>query len=302
MVSVMRRRALVLALLTALAALLAPAVAGAARKHTPVKPKTQYYVSLGDSYAQGYQPGVTGPNRNGFAYQLPKIAAKRGYRLKLVNFGCGGATTESILKEKLRPGAKCLGPGAPRFSGTQAAAAAKFIKANRSSIALVTVSISGNDITSCAKQADAVTCVGNALPVVQKNITTLLTGIRKAAGPKVRIVGITYPDVILGAWVGANPNQDLAKLSVVAFEQLINPMLKKAYEQAGGKFVDVTTATGAYTPLDQLTTLDPYGEIPVAVAKVCELTYYCEVRDIHPKTAGYTVIADLVAATLPKRK
>lgn len=298
----MRRRALVLALLTAIAALLTPGLAAAAKHGKKVKPRTQYYVSIGDSYAQGYQPGVTGPNRNGYAYQLPKVAAKRGYKLKLVNFGCGGATTESILKQKLAPGAKCLGPGAPKFSGTQARAAEKFLKANRRDVALVTVSISGNDITSCAKEPDAVTCVANALPVVEKNIKTLLTGVRKAAGPKVRIVGITYPDVILGAWVGTNPNQDLAKLSVVAFEKLINPMLKKVYEGAGGRFVDVTAATGAYTPLDQLTTLEPYGEIPVAVAKVCDLTFYCELRDIHPKTAGYTVIADLIAATLPKRK
>lgn len=298
----MRRRALTVALLTAIAALLTPGLAAAAKHGKKVKPRTQYYVSIGDSYAQGYQPGVTGPNRNGYAYQLPKIAAKRGYKLKLVNFGCGGATTESILKEKLKPGAKCLGPEAPKFSGTQAKAAEKFLKANRRDVALVTVSISGNDITSCAKQPDAVTCVAGAMPVVEKNIKTLLSGIRKAAGPKVRIVGITYPDVILGAWVGTNPNQDLAKLSVVAFEKLINPMLKKVYEQAGGRFVDVTAATGAYTPFEQLTDVAPYGSIPVAVAKVCDLTYYCELRDIHPKTAGYTVIANLIAATLPKRK
>ena len=142
----MRRRALTLALLTAIAALLTPGLAAAAAKHgKKVKPRTQYYVSIGDSYASGYQPGVTGPNRNGYAYQLPKIAAKRGYKLKLVNFGCGGATTESILKQKLAPGAKCLGPGAPKFSGTQAAAAEKFIKANRRDVVLVTVSISGNE-------------------------------------------------------------------------------------------------------------------------------------------------------------
>jgi hypothetical protein len=117
-----------------------------------------------------------------------------------------------------------------------------------------------------------------------------------------RIVGITYPDVILGAWVsGVKADQDLATLSVAAFKSLLNPALKEIYGSVGAKFVDVTEATGAYTPLEQTTTLAPYGEIPVAVAKVCQLTYYCQFRDIHPKTSGYTLIAKLVAATLPHK-
>lgn len=280
--------------LAVVAALAIPSAASAA--------KSQYYVSLGDSYASGYQPtSKTGGTRHGFAYQLPGLAAKRGYKLKLVNFGCGGATSSSILNEKLAANAKCKGPGAPKYTGTQIAAAEKFLKANKGKVALITVSIGGNDITKCGKVPDAVTCVGTALPEVEKNLATLLKRLRAAGGTKVRLVGITYPDVILGSWVGENPNQDLAKLSVVAFQSLINPGLKKEYEKAGGTFVDVTKATGAYTPLEQTTTLAPYGVIPVAVAKVCELTFYCTLRDIHPQTAGYTIIADLVAKTLPRR-
>ncbi len=284
----------VLCALALAAALASPSAASAA--------KSQYYVSLGDSYASGYQPtSKSGGTRNGFAYQLPGFAAKRGYKLKLVNFGCGGATSSSILNEKLAADAKCKGPGAPKYTGTQVAAAEKFLKANKGKVGLITVSIGGNDITKCARDADAVTCVGKALPEVEKNLATLLKRLRKAGGSKVRLVGITYPDVILGQWVGENPNQDLAKLSVVAFQSLINPGLKKTYTAAGGRFVDVTTATGAYTPLEQTTTLAPYGVIPVAVAKVCELTFYCTLRDIHPQTAGYTLIAKLVAETLPRR-
>jgi len=75
---------------------------------------------------------------------------------------------------------------------------------------------------------------------------------------------------------------------------------KESYAAGKGKFVDVTEATGAYTPLDQLTALAPYGEIPVAVAKVCQLTWYCEKGDIHSRRSGYGVIADLIVGTLPK--
>lgn len=279
-----------------LALALLPAAAHAA-------PAKQYYVSLGDSYSTGYQPtSPTGGTRNGFAYQLPGLAATRGYRLKLVNFGCAGATSRSILTERLAADARCKGPGAPPYTGTQVSAAEAFLRRNRGKVGLITVSIGGNDITRCAREADAVTCVGAALPRVEKNLATLLKRLRNAGGPKVRLVGITYPDVILGQWVGENPNQDLAKLSVVAFQSLINPALKKTYEAFGGRFVDVTRATGAYTPLEQTVDYPPYGTIPVAVADVCRLSFYCSDRDIHATTAGYRIIADLIAKTLPRRR
>ena len=118
-----------------------------------------------------------------------------------------------------------------------------------------------------------------------------------------RIVGTTYPDVILGLWTtGKQSDQDFAKLSLFAFRGLLNPALKESYTSVRkGSFVDVTDATGAYTPLEQTTTLAPYGQIPVAVAKVCQLTYYCQFRDIHARTNGYKIIAQLIAKTLPRQ-
>jgi lysophospholipase L1-like esterase len=284
--------------IVALVALLAlPAAAHA-------KDKRQLYVSLGDSYATGFQPTAPGKGantRNGFAYQIPKLAKKKGYDYKLVNFGCGGETTVSLLERTAKCGG--LGPGGEQYAGrTQIAAAEKFIRKHKQRVGLITVSIGGNDVTMCARDANPIPCVATAVQSIKDNVTTIAKRLRKAGGKKVRIVGTTYPDVILGQWVREPVNQDLAKLSVTAFQSLINPELKKAYASAGGKFVDVTTATGAYTPLEQ-TVADPtYGVIPVAVAKVCELSYYCEFGDIHARTSGYKIIADLVVGTLPKRK
>ena len=284
-------------LVAALSLLALPAAAQAA------KAKPQYYVSLGDSYAAGYQrfsATDARTTRDGFAYQLVGKARKRGYKLKLVNFGCGGETSVSILKRRAKCGG--LGPGGVDYAGqTQATAAEKFLRKHKGQVKLITVSIGGNDVTACVKEADPVACVGPAMENVKANGKTLLKRLRKAAGKKTRIVGISYPDVILGSWVGKNPDQDLAKLSVVAFQSLLNPALKEMYQSVGGKFVDVTKATGAYTPLEQTTTFDPYGTIPVAVAEVCKLTAYCAYRDIHPNTEGYGVIADLVAKTLPHK-
>jgi lysophospholipase L1-like esterase len=289
-------RTLTIALL-ALASLAVPATADAA------KPKRQLYVSLGDSYATGFQPSVidqAAGTRNGFAYQVPRLARERGYRFKLVNFGCGGATTESLLERTTRcPGP---GPGGREYTGTQIAAAERFLRANRGSVGLVTVSIGGNDVTACARDAAPIPCVATAVQTIQANVTETAERLRKAAGKKVRIVGTTYPDVILGQWVGANPNQDFARLSVTAFKDFINPTLKQAYEGAGGKFVDVTAASGAYGSLEETTSrLAGYGTIPLPVAKVCELTYYCDYRDIHARTSGYRLIAELIVKTLPRR-
>jgi lysophospholipase L1-like esterase len=264
----------------------------------------QLYVSIGDSYAAGYQPTSAGhgsTTRNGFAYQVVSKAQSKGYDYELVNFGCAGATTSSVLTS---PGCKpsFLGPGATSYSQPQAAAAEAFIRAHRADIGLITVSIGGNDITSCAIASDATSCVLGALQKVKTNLATLLTGLRAAAGPSPRIVGITYPDVFLGDLIaGSAAAKSLAQLSVTAFQSLINPALQSAYTAAKGQFVDVTKATGAYGPLTDKTTVQPYGSIPVPVAKVCTLTYYCQFHDIHPRTNGYALIADLVVGTLPQR-
>jgi lysophospholipase L1-like esterase len=281
--------------------LLLPAAASAAQH------ESQLYVSLGDSYAIGYQ--VTKPDgsgtatRKGFANVLPRAARSRGYRLKLVNFGCGGETTTSLLQRKTA----CPGPaiGGPRYTGrTQIAAAERFLRRHRGEIGVITVSIGGNDVTACARTADPIGCVGPAVAQIKKNVGTTVRRLRAAAGPKPRIVGLTYPDVILGGWVSGQPaDQNLARLSVVAFRQLLNPTLKAAYESVKrGSFVDVTAATGAYGSLDELVDFPPYGMIPKPVAEVCRLTYYCEFRDIHARTVGYREIADLIAASLPRHR
>jgi len=292
--------------LAAAAAVLAPTAAVAkkpsaqGKKAAPV----QYYVSLGDSYASGYQPpaagAAAGNTKEGFVYQLPALAARRGWKLRVVNFACGGATTTSILQQKDCP-QPALGPGASGYGGkTQIQAAEAFLKKNRRNVGLITVSIGGNDVTACAREpATAVTCVATAIAPLRANVKTLVTRLRKAAGPNVRIVGTTYPDVILGAWLTPG-GQSLATLSVTAFRSLINPALDLEYRAVRGQLVDVTAATGAYTPLDQTTTVEGLGTIPVAVAKVCDLTWFCAAQDIHARASGYRIIADLVARTLPK--
>lgn len=292
----------IIAIVAALVALALPAAADAA---TAAKPNL--YVSLGDSYAAGYQrngPGNAGrTTTHGFADQLVPRLAKRGFgTLKLINFGCGGATTASMLLVKgCVPPARAVNqsPYGPR---TQTAAAARFLKAHRGRVALVTISIGGNDVTACAKAPDPVACVSSAVTTLKTNLALIVKRLRAAAGKGTTIVGLTYPDVLLGFYAGGTDDQKkLASLSVTAFKALINPALKATYAAAKARFVDITQATGAYTPLDQTTTLAPFGTLPIAAAKVCAISYYCTLRDIHLFTKGYGLMADIIARSLPRR-
>lgn len=262
----------------------------------------QYYVSVGDSYAAGYQATGAGHGKtthNGFADQLIALEQARGKPLTLVNFGCSGATTASLLHDAGCSTAQ-RAPGASSYSPkTQAAAAEDFLQAHRGEVALVTVVIGGNDLLRCGTATSPVTCVTSGLSNVTANLTGLLTGLRAAAGANVKIVGLTYPDVLLAGLLSSDAQiHTLAAESVQAFQGLINPALKSSYTAVGATFIDVTAATGAYGPLTATTTLAPYGTIPVPVAKICTLTYACQYEDIHPRTSGYALIAQLIADQL----
>jgi lysophospholipase L1-like esterase len=263
---------------------------------------TKTYLSLGDSYAAGYQPPPKGKKTGivgkGYANLIPEKAKKKGYDLDLVNFACGGATVESLANDI---GCKNPLPGEPVYKHqSQLDAALGYLADHPGKVQLITVEIGGNDVTSCAKSADAIKCVTDAVALIDASLAPTLAKLRTAAGPDTTIVGLTYPDVILGSYLSKDPAaRKLAELSVVAFQQLINPTLRKRYEAINATFVDVTDATGAYTPLTETTTLKPYGEIPVAVAKVCELSYFCTVQDIHATSKGYAAIADLIVDAIP---
>ena len=267
--------------------------------------ETQYYVSLGDSYAAGFQPARNGlppgTSAAGFAYQVPALARKRGYDLKVVNFGCVAATTSQMMRQAGCP-AGFLGPGAKPFGKSQIEAAVEFIRANRRAVALITVSIGGNDfLGKCLSAGDPVACVRGTLGAVQADVSSATRRLRRAAGNRSVLVGTTYPNVLLGGWVnpGGVEARRLATRWQPAFRSHINPALKVSYEKGGGKFVDVTAATGGYGDLKAMTTLEPYGSIPKPVADICRLSWSCSLRDYHPNRAGYRIIAGKVAAELP---
>jgi lysophospholipase L1-like esterase len=288
----------------ALALLALPAAASA---HTP----TKYYLSLGDSYAQGVQP--LGPNQadiatnQGFTDDLYPKVRKLVPGLKLVKLGCGGATTTSLI-DGSKPCKEPLPYASTSRSTSQLTYAADFMRKHRGRIALVTISIGGNDFANCRSKADLTaitTCVTNGIATMKANLPAIAKTLRKAAGKKAVIVGSTYPDVVLGSWVTGATGMTLAQASVPIFQQQVNPALKGAYAKQKIGFVDATTAFGSYIPFSQTTTLAPFGVVPQSVANICSLGWYCVTRpdgpDIHLRPAGYQKLAGLYLTEVKKR-
>jgi hypothetical protein len=275
------------------------------------KPPPLYYLSLGDSYSVGYQtPIIT----NGPGY-TNKIAKKE--HMILENFGCGGATTTSLIATIGCTGSQEVGYDVTYPTTTQEQAALNFIAANPGRIGLVTVSI-------CATAPVPLTCVIAAQTTIGTNVGTLVSDLNTALtanqDTSAKLVGLTYPDVILGDDVFPIGATDpvLAGQSVTAFDSFINPTLKQAYTSVPyGSFVDVTDAsyvkgpisapngddtgswvfaTGVYT--GPTIKFKPFGDtVPESVAEVCKLTNYCTIQgDIHPNTKGYGFITSLILA------
>ncbi|MCS7475901.1 GDSL-type esterase/lipase family protein [Umezawaea endophytica] len=292
------RPALVGALLVVLGACSAGPVDGPAPTSTTTSPPPveRVLVSLGDSYATGYRPtdaGVpAGPSEDGFAHLVADQAD-----LELINVACSGATSAQLRDQtgcalRNRPV-----DGVDVTGSTQLDAAVRALRENAGRVGLVTVVIGGNDLAPCALSSDAVACATQAVAGIRANLASVLPALREAAGDA-PIVGLTYPDVFLGAWVSSEfPNgQALARLSVPLFRDVLNTALAEEYGKVGASFVDVTAATGGYEPLTEVTQDPTYGPIPTPVAKVCALTYFCRHTDVHPTPAGHQEIATAVLA------
>jgi lysophospholipase L1-like esterase len=241
----------------------------------------QYYLSLGDSYAQGYQPiggpwsplGFPGYNQ-GYADQLLKLVREPSGQLRLVKLACGGETTTTMIV-----GSPWCGSWAFP-AGSQLAEATAFLQAHRGEVALVTIDIGGNDVISSD---------GGGVAAIQANLPVILAQLRAAAGPVVPIIGMSYyhpflPDV----WFATHDPTALqgAVDAVIGF----NDLLEAIYAAAGDPVADVESAFS----LADLGDTDGDG-VPDNVERACAWTWRCtpppHAPDIHPNNAGYAAIA-----------
>jgi lysophospholipase L1-like esterase len=251
---------------------------------------TLYYLSLGDSLAQGFQPN--GDLTHGYAEQLHASLSADQPKLRLVKLGCGGESTVSMRfgSQDSTVVGSC---GTPRYykvlfaKGTQLAEAVSFLQAHKGKVALVTIDIGANDLSWRDAQGNDVFCLlepdgcATRTTVMAENLAAILADLRAAAGPDVPIVGMSYYDVFAPLCVS-----DPSLLFVCSRVDAFNAILVDTYGAAGAPVADVA---GAFEN-DNLVN---------AAAHVCAWTWFCTLGYVHANTAGYGVIAQAFQQALP---
>ena len=247
-----------------------------------------YYLALGDSLSRGVQPdaaGVSVETDHGYPDQVQAALRPRHPALRLVKLGCPGETTSTMIN-----GGICRFPG-----GSQLAAAAAFLRAHRGHVLLVTLDIGANDTENCGSLASlrAASCLASDIPGAVSHLSTIVTRLRAAAGPGVRIAGMSYYLPALAEWLDGTTGQAIARLS----ERLAadyNDLLARAYTTSGARVADVFGAFDSGNFGDPVTVLG-LGRLPRNVALVCQWTWACATPprgpNQHANQTGYGVIA-----------
>jgi lysophospholipase L1-like esterase len=244
-----------------------------------------YYLALGDSLSQGVQPdaaGVSVETRYGYPDQV--YAALRGDHpaLQLVKLGCPGETTSTMIS-----GGICRYRG-----GSQLAAAVAFLNAHRGRVFLVTIDIGANDPEACGGQpalGTIASCVGTGIPAAVTRLTTIMARLMAAAGPGVRMVGMTYYLPALASWRDGLPGHAVAWLAEKV-AATYNQWLDRVYTNSGTGVADVFGAFDTADFAKQGT-----STVPRNVALLCQWTWACAAPprgpNQHANQAGYQVIA-----------
>ena len=182
--------------------------------------------------------------RNGFAYQVPGLARERGYASSSSTSAAGARRPSRCSSDTTRCGGPA--PGGRDYARPDAD------RRRRAVPARATAAGRPHHGLDRRQRRDRVRARGRPDPVRRRprsrrsseNVTETAERLRKAAGRKVRIVGTTYPNVLLGQWVGAEPEPGPR----AALERRVQgphqpgAEARRTRRPAAG-FVDVTAAT-----------------------------------------------------------
>lgn len=268
--------------------------------------EVHYYVSLGTSLSVGVQPngiGILLPTDDGYADELYDLikpafeaAGAQPRELRLVKLGCPGETLD-----KMTNGGSC-----PYLAGSQLEAATDFLDDNADRVHLLTIDIGGNDFrdADCIDTAVDIDCATTVSMQIATDLAAVLAALNNAADPATTIVGMNYYNPYLSSWLDDAAGQALAVEAAQAVS-IVTDVLGTTYGTAGIPIADVAAAFQS----DDFATIVPYplpapnDQLPVSVANICDFTYMCDADpvgpDIHAKDAGYSLIADTIAAILP---
>lgn len=258
-----------------------------------------YYVSLGDSLAQGVQPtssGATVETRQGYASQLFTALRLGNPSLRLVKLGCPGETTATMIN-----GGICTYP-----AGSQLAQAAAFLARHKGQVQLVTIDIGANDLNKCLPPTlntipKIAKCLLKVFPVLQAHLAIIMSRLVSAGGSgPPPIIGMTYYDPELANWLtGTAAGRTLAKDSIT-LAGAFNSLLSGVYAKFGAKVADVSAAFHT-TQFKARVTLPAFGRVPKDVGYICLYTWMCAAPpvgpNVHANRLGYAVIANTFLKT-----
>jgi lysophospholipase L1-like esterase len=264
--------------LAALVAALAAVIGGVpvSADSLQFNPPKDFYMSLGDSVAFGFQhdkffsellAGTYSPsNFPGYSYPFGADMQVLRPGLHVVDYGCPGETTVSYMATcGFQAAGVALHDG---YSGeSQMQAALNFLHAHPGQVSPITISLGANDVQTCLPAADP-TCIANQIAIVGQNMTTILAGLR-AAAPNAEIIALQYYNPLFVV----NPATD-------AFALALNGAIATAAASVGGRVANAFAVINA----------------PPEATNVCLYTLMCpgvytpEGGDIHPSDPGYAVI------------
>ena len=254
----------------------------------------QYYLSLGDSVAAGWQPdpltGQPGLTNQGYTDQLFRRLRDAVPGLQHEKMGCPGETTTTMIAGGNPAAALCS-----IEYGSQLNDALAFLAAHPGQVAFITIDIGVNDVLSCLANADPAGCAATRIQtVVVPNLAMIVGTLRAATANAVPIVGMNYYNPYLATWLEGIPPDGPAGPALAEQTTLLAAGLNGALAQVYAAFqVPVADVFTAYRTMRwQMVDGQPFN-----VFRVCQYTWMCYGPpvnpDIHPNRRGHGVIASV---------
>lgn len=254
-----------------------------------------YYLALGDSLSVGYQPGQ-GDTSQGYADQLLPTLQAQDPNIQLMDLGCAGETTGSMINggcHDTYPNSSTGRPHNDYLTGSQLGDAEQFLRDHAGHVKYLTLDIGANDVDGCAPGGSIDTvCLTKGTATIVQNLDTILAGLRAAGSSQAVKIGVGYYDPFLQEWLTGPTGQAVATASVTALSGIDGAMATE-YAGYGWRNADIFDAFQSANFL-------PVGSwqgqtVPVNVAKICAWTYMCTVQNIHANPTGYGVMAAAIA-------
>jgi lysophospholipase L1-like esterase len=255
----------------------------------------RYYIALGDSLSTGYQPTLEGKGietPSGYVDDIYSQERQHTHDLELVDFGCPGDTTTSLLtgagNYALAGRLHC-----DRSDGSQLNAALAFLRAHDEpgEVPLVTIDIGINDLNRCSALPDPTACLQAGEASISTNLPQILRELREVAPTGTQFAAMTLYDTYLGKRAAEGATSADAEAFFDAYRQA-NQAIMADDAAAGFRTANVAVAFDTYDTSE----VDWRGtQVPENVARTCVLTWSCSPppisHNIHPDGHGYRVIA-----------